>query len=283
MHEDGIESTLIEAPALRQSNSKGKDRSSIALRDLPVESLPSTIELPRDYESQQAVPSSIAGFQPDMDPHLRQVLEALEDDAFVDDGLEDDFFTELVEEGEAGPDERAQYDFSEEGFGDEEAWLDGGQEGEGELGDNAGWEARFAAYKKKQQREALKASAAEDDGGNGSEGADTVGRMPEFSVIGGKKRRKGGSDASEYSMTSSSIFRTDGLRLLDDRFEQVRYLLLASICLTPCSLRRNMTRPTKTFPTTRILKRCRTLSLAVRTLKLLWTTSWTTTRLTVGR
>ena len=39
------------------------------------------------------------GLQPDMDPHLRQTLEALDDDAFVDDKLEDDFFTDLVQDG----------------------------------------------------------------------------------------------------------------------------------------------------------------------------------------
>ncbi|KAI0028583.1 LTV-domain-containing protein [Vararia minispora EC-137] len=222
MHEDGVESTLIEAPAIWQAKPKGKERVPVTLRDLPAEALPSATELPRDYESQQAIQSSISGFQPDMDPHLRQALEALEDDAFVDDRIEDDFFAELVQDGEAVPEEREHYDFAEEGIEDDVARIDEEDEEEGQLNENAGWEARFAAFKRKKEREALKAGLSDNDDNEegASEGADTVGRMPAFSVIGGKKRRRGGSDASGYSMTSSSMFRTDGLRLLDDRFEQ---------------------------------------------------------------
>src|ERR1700728_652474 len=93
--EDGIDSVLIEAPSTSKSKVKAKAKVPISLKDLPAEVLPSTSELPRNFESQEAIPSSIAGFRPDMDPHLRQVLEALEDDAFVDDALEDDFFGEL--------------------------------------------------------------------------------------------------------------------------------------------------------------------------------------------
>jgi protein LTV1 len=50
-----------------------------------------------------------------MDPHLRQALEALDDDAFVDDELADDFFDELVADGERGSDEDIEFEFSEQG------------------------------------------------------------------------------------------------------------------------------------------------------------------------
>src|SRR5690606_37612066 len=80
IQEEGVESILIEAPATSKNKRSGKQTL-----ELPKDTLPPTYELPRTYESQQAIPESIAGFQPDMDPHLRQVLEALEDDAFVDD------------------------------------------------------------------------------------------------------------------------------------------------------------------------------------------------------
>ncbi|KAI0323075.1 LTV-domain-containing protein [Amylostereum chailletii] len=215
VQEDGVDSTLIEAPP-RQPVSKGKDRTPIVLRDLPAEALPSTSELPRNYESQQAVPSSIAGFQPDMDPHLRQVLEALEDDAFVEDELEDDFFSELVQEGERDASDAFNYEFAEDGLLEGENEM--ASEEDEELGEDAGWEAHFAAFKKKQKVDATRGHAEDEDGL--SEGGDTIGQLPEISVVGGKKRRRGGSDASGYSMTSSSMFRTDGLRLLDDRFEQ---------------------------------------------------------------
>merc|ERR1712093_387051 len=50
------------------------------------------------YQAQQDVPDVLAGFQPDMDPRLREVLVALEDDAYVDD--DDDIFGELAKDGE---------------------------------------------------------------------------------------------------------------------------------------------------------------------------------------
>ena len=48
------------------------------------------------YQDQQDVPDAIAGLQPDMDPRLREALEALDDDAFIDD--EEDMFAELAED-----------------------------------------------------------------------------------------------------------------------------------------------------------------------------------------
>ena len=49
------------------------------------------------YQDQQNIPDAIAGFQPDMDPRLREVLEALDDEAYVDD--DDDLFGELAGDG----------------------------------------------------------------------------------------------------------------------------------------------------------------------------------------
>lgn len=214
LQEDGVESVLIEAPSL--SKGKAKTREPIDFIKLPVEALPSITEVPRNYEAQQAVPSSIAGFQPDMDPHLRQVLEALEDDAFVEDELADDFFGELVVDGERG-DEDIKFEFRDEGAGGEEDGdFEDGAQGEEE----EGWEAMFAKFKKVQT-----ATGAPSEGSDldlHSEGEDTVGTLPQFSVIGGKKRRKGSSDASGYSMSSSSMFRNQGLTTLDERFDQVR-------------------------------------------------------------
>jgi protein LTV1 len=100
--EDGMDTIMLATP---NTSKKGKERE-IAFR-LPDEALPSVSELNRSqaYDSQQAIPDAIAGFQPDMDPHLRQVLEALDEDAFVDEELEDDFFHELVKDGERSEDE----------------------------------------------------------------------------------------------------------------------------------------------------------------------------------
>ena len=210
LQEEGVESVLIEAPSAK----KGKSRAGKSIQlvdDLPKEALPSQQELPRNYESQEAIPSSISGFQPDMDPHLRQTLEALEDDAFVDDGLEDGFFGELLAEGERDSEEDPGFEFDEWG-------KEGGEEVEEEVG-LEDWQAAVKRFKVTQQN---RLDDARSDVDGYSEGGDTVGSMPQFSVIGGKKRRKGSSEASGYSMSSSSMYRNAGLTMIDEQFDQVR-------------------------------------------------------------
>ena len=215
LQEDGVESILIEAPSVKTK--AGKSRAPIQLvDDLPKEALPSKQELPRNYESQEAIPSSIAGFQPDMDPHLRQTLEALEDDAFADGDLEDDFFGELIADGERDPNEEPGFKFSEWGAGEGEEG--GPPHSEEEGGDPEDWQAAVRRFKQTRQ------SGPDDVGSDAdaySEGGDTIGSIPQFSVIGGKKRRKGSSEASGYSMSSSSMFRNAGLTMIDEQFDQV--------------------------------------------------------------
>jgi len=219
LREDGVESILIEAPSVQKGKPKaGKSQGPIQLvDDIPKEVLPSKQELPRNYESQEAIPSSIAGFQPDMDPHLRQALEALEDDAFADGGLEDDFFGELIADGERGSDEEPGFKFSE--WGAEEGEEDGPPHSGEEEVDPEDWQAAVRRFKQTQQS---RLDSADPDADRYSEGGDTVGSIPQFSVIGGKKRRKGSSDASGYSMSSSSMFRNAGLTMIDEQFDQVR-------------------------------------------------------------
>ncbi|TDL28186.1 Low temperature viability protein [Rickenella mellea] len=207
LQEDGVESVLLEAPAPQKSK-VGKKKEIDFLTDLPPEALPSTSELPRDYDAHQAIPTELSGLQPDMDPHLRQVLEALEDDAFVDEDLEEDFFGELVKDGEKNAGDEISFPFREEGFSE-------GSEDINEVGNDKSWENQFALFKRHQelQRE------MSDDGQ--SEEVDTIGDLPDRPVVGGKRRKKGRSDASGYSMSSSSMFRNEGLTLLDERFDKV--------------------------------------------------------------
>lgn len=219
--EEGVESTLIEAPQSQsKSRSKGKGKSSsdvpLWFQDIPTEALPSKTEIPRNFEAQEAVPSSIAGFQPDMDPHLRQALDALQDDAFIDDEIEDNFFTELVHDGERDGEEEVDYEFYE--YGPSQAGSNEGERG----GEDESWQARFAKFKKEKES-ALPLPDSDED--VYSEGGDTVGNLPKLPVIGGKRRRKGTSDASGYSMSSSSMYRTEALLTLDERFDQVRGFL----------------------------------------------------------
>ena len=215
--DEGFESILVEAPKRRTVSKTATGNLPVSLRDLPPEAFPSSSELPRDFESQAAIQSSISGLQPNMDPHLRQALEALEDDAFVDDGLADDFFGELIEDGERDANEPFNYKFVEDGLpisssGDTNATHESDRE------DCTGWEARFAAFQREQQdRKAMDPSLSD----RGSETGDTVGQMPEFSVHGRRRRRRDTSDASGFTMSSLSISRSEGLRDLDDRFDKV--------------------------------------------------------------
>ncbi|KAF5099605.1 hypothetical protein D0Z03_000979 [Geotrichum reessii] len=79
---------------------------------LPKEVLPSEHTVKRTYQDQQNIPDAIAGFQPDMDPALREVLEALDDDEYnVDeDEQDDDLFNELLKSGEMDSEDDAYYD-----------------------------------------------------------------------------------------------------------------------------------------------------------------------------
>ncbi|KAH8835653.1 Low temperature viability protein-domain-containing protein [Flagelloscypha sp. PMI_526] len=215
LQEDGVESILLEAPSMSQQKNKGKSRKEgIQLSELPEGVLASTEEVPKDafYETQQSIPSSLVGFQPDMDPHLRQVLEALEDDAFVDDTEGDDFFGELVKDGERDEDEIVEFEFEEWGVDENGSEIEEQEQG---------WEARFKDFKKTQQ------AAGSDDEleDEASEVADTITSLPmSVSVIGGSKRRRKrreGSEASGFTMSSSSLWRSEGHKTLDEAFDQL--------------------------------------------------------------
>ncbi|KMP03077.1 ribosome biogenesis protein Ltv1 [Coccidioides immitis RMSCC 2394] len=209
------------------------------------------------YQDQQDVPDAIAGFQPDMDPRLREVLEALEDEAFVDEEGEEDVFDALVEGGidaEVDPDEwRDTYiEDDDEGWDsdatekapvqpmssstshkkdDSKAYTTSQTESElpshdapipDATNDDGDWLKNFAKYKKDMKSRPSPTDASE----NASELRTTASTL--FTVGGTpirKKKRKGAlTNPSAYSMTSSSLARTEGLRLLDDRFERVEAL-----------------------------------------------------------
>jgi len=232
------EAYFVEAPTLNEKG-KGKDKQSLedALREasleyragelLDEEILPSKNLRKATYQAQQDVPDALAGFQPDMDPRLREVLEALEDEAYVDD--DDDLFGELAKDGEEVDEEEF-----EQGAWDEE---------------NGGWESDDTAKPAKEYKDAPIPSVElendeREDHGDGDWMADfskfkkdqkskiaPIGPAPsdlESSLMttttngGRRKKRKGAlTNPSAYSMTSSSMFRTEGLSTLDARFEKI--------------------------------------------------------------
>ena len=163
--EDGIESILIEAPMTPKRNEKVEATSKgLDCLDLPDGVLASASEVPQNFETQQAIPDSIAGFQPDMDPHLRQALEALDDDAFVDKNLDDDFFSELVGDGERESDEDVDFEFTTGSMSEIEDDLN--------VAEEENWEKRFSDFKKRHEKSLENDSDCSD--------GDTVRELPEI-------------------------------------------------------------------------------------------------------
>ncbi|KAF2811492.1 Low temperature viability protein, partial [Mytilinidion resinicola] len=270
------EAYFVEAP---QKKEKGKDKVSLAdalravsiddrqsdagvsvsssisrdARDLFGEDLaPSEFVRKTTYQDQQNVPDALAGFQPDMDPRLREVLEALEDEAYVDD--EEDIFAELA---------------SDEVVNDPRAWKVGGWdvfEGNDDYSsypdeEDEGWQTDDTIKASSPKSNHKKASKAPTDIADlpapdaapelVGEGDDTWmhefnkfkkdGKAPKASkpvpsdlqssvltgasalTAGGRhKKRKGArTSTTNYSMTSSALHRTEGLSLLDQRFDKI--------------------------------------------------------------
>ncbi|KAF2750356.1 low-temperature viability protein-like protein ltv1 [Sporormia fimetaria CBS 119925] len=269
----GGESYFLEAPAVKK---KGKEKMDLAdmLRESSLDDrqseagvsvsssisrsasdifgedlAPSEFVRKTTYQDQQNIPDAIKGFQPDMDPRLREVLEALEDEAYVDD--DDDIFEALAGDAvEVDP-----QDWKEAGWVDQEDEDDGWESddtikasspsggvslrpGQGEPveptdpstlpapdaapeftkeGDNA-WLDEFNKFKKdiKAAKAAPKPPAPSDVQSSVMTGASAL------TAGGRRKKRKGAmTSTSGYSMSSSALHRTEGLTLLDQRFDKI--------------------------------------------------------------
>ncbi|KAI2633929.1 Low temperature viability protein [Xylaria nigripes] len=242
---------FVEAKT-EQNKGKGKHKQSLedAIRQLDLEDeerkkrelfddsfLPSTNLQHVTYQAQQDIPDSIAGFQPDMDPRLREVLEALEDDAYVDEN-DDDIFQELAKDGR----ELDEIEF--EADGDDDGWeTDGTAKPTAEYNDgddvpnlvpvgrkpaageddefvgeeqdvvrNDNWLDDFKRFKKNQKTGGRPVAPSTSDVQSSILTTTTNG--------GRRKKRKGAlTSPSGFSMTSSSLVRTEQLSLLDARFE----------------------------------------------------------------
>ncbi|QIW99846.1 hypothetical protein AMS68_005364 [Peltaster fructicola] len=213
-----------------QSVGQSSMASSVARSLLPEEMLPSEFVQKRSYQDQQDVPDEIAGFQPDMDPRLREVLEALEDEEYVDD--EEDIFAELTSEGREV--DRDEWDR----LGEQQMFA------EDELDD--GWEsdhtvrARSPSRPAEEEEAAPPADALAQPPADPTEGAwlneykkfKTEKQAPAIPsavesglsslASGRRKKRKGArTSTSNYSMSSSALVRTDQQTLLDSRFDKI--------------------------------------------------------------
>lgn len=217
---------------------KGKQKESLedALKKMDLEQklgdllddkiLPSKNLTRATYQVQQEVPDAIAGFQPDMDPRLREVLEALEDEAYVDDD-DDDIFKNLTKDGEEIDDyefEEGQFFDAEEGWESDETAKPTKEDKEEvpdlvrvrenpEVGPSQDWMDNFKQFKKDQKSGKHEVAPAHSELQSTWTTTTNGGR---------RKKRKGAmTNASSFSMSSSSLVRTEQMNLLDARFDVI--------------------------------------------------------------
>ncbi|KAF3064033.1 Protein LTV1 [Daldinia childiae] len=243
----GGEVVFIEADNGPKNKGKGKQKQSLedALRKLDVadeerkrddlfgdDFLPSKNLQHITYQAQQEIPDAIGGFQPDMDPRLREVLEALEDEAYVDD--DEDVFAQLAKDGRELEDMEFDVDFDEdEGWESDDTakptkeYKDRSEvpdlvptinDQDGEVVKNEDWLDDFKKFKKDQGKPGAKVSFAVAP----SQSEVQSSLMTTTTNGGRRKKRKGAlTNQSGYSMTSSSLFRTEQLGILDARFDKI--------------------------------------------------------------
>ena len=227
----------LKGASLQEEGSESGAIHSVGSQLLASDLLPSTYLKQSTYQDQQDVPDALAGFQPDMDPRLREVLEALDDEAYVDD--EEEMFGEIAKDGR----EVSLQEFEKAGFQDAD--------------DEGGWETDETEKPSKEYKTGdirpppvlQRADTVMEDGPDHGDGdwmkefskfkqADKAAKKAQpqpfnaelqssiitgTSITGGRRKKRKGAITSGtgYSMTSSSIFRTEGQTLLDARFDKI--------------------------------------------------------------
>lgn len=183
----GVDAIFVEAPKKRQQK-RGEFK-------LPQEVLPAQEADERDYHELVGIPERPFGLQPDMDPRLREALEALEDEAyetFAEGEEGDDFFGAVVDDKEGG---------------DDDQWEDEEEE------ETAGaYEIEVERFKAKRPP-----SDIDSDDDLDSEAGDTIAELRASAA-----RRPPRPPASAMSgMSAASMARSEGLQNLDDQFDKI--------------------------------------------------------------
>ncbi|KAG7663859.1 LTV1 [[Candida] subhashii] len=243
-----------------KTNDKPKETK---IEDLFKDQLPSESKRKIGADLNESVPKELKGFNPNLDPRLREVLEALEDEAYItddDEGEEGgDVFNDLLKSGEVEDEDEFYYGSDAEDYQDDDydEWdLDNYQDeydqkyeqGVPEDDDyknyeendhipdanvNSGWQKDFMKFKRDTKNQTNDWDSDDDfegeEEGHEEEEADELPELPQINGASSKKksktklRKKKGAmtDTSSFSMSSSALFRTEGLTLLDDRYEQL--------------------------------------------------------------
>ncbi|ODV87990.1 hypothetical protein CANARDRAFT_26160 [[Candida] arabinofermentans NRRL YB-2248] len=219
---------------------------------LPDELLPSKEKASYDYQRQQNIPDAISGFKPDLAPDLREALEALEDEAYIDGDydIDDiDVFDQLLSGNKQKEISLNDYDGEDYADDDDDEWdmdnyedeyeeYDSGNEGhsnaraEANSAGNFDWEKDFGKFKKAQSRGKIANDwDSDDEFGSEDEQEDALGDLPDLKDTDMKsksskkkeKRKKGAlTDTSSYSMSSSALCRTEQMTIIDDKFDVMK-------------------------------------------------------------
>lgn len=159
-----------------------------------------TRKVARDLD--QSIPDELQGFNPNLDPRLREVLEALEDEAYIEEeqeGADEDVFDMLLKSGEVEDEDEFYYGSGAEDYDDEyDEWdLDNyedeynqkyelgvpeDEDGELPAGVNQDWQRDFMKFKKDTKH---KANDWDSDDEFEEEEEDEV---PDLPSISGNKR-----------------------------------------------------------------------------------------------
>lgn len=230
-----------------------------------------------NFDEGENVPTDLKGFQPDMDPRLREVMEALDDEEYLERrkdeedqeiiGYEDDdedLFADLLKSGEVEDEDEFYYGSDADQYYDDDDYdewdLDNYKDeydakydsdnqreveahemlyNEGEAPEGADGKVSFASTNwglvlKFKSENKKKENDWDSDDEFDEEEEDVLGELPPMggasttstakkSKSKSKLRKKKGamSDTSAFSMSSSALFRTEGLTLLDDKYEQL--------------------------------------------------------------
>ena len=177
------ENNIKEDDAVRIEGPKQDKAPEI---ELPAAVLPSSLLLQHNYQNQQNIPDAIARFQPDMDPNLREVLELLQEDS---------------------DEELSKYVYRDE---EDEKQVEAG-----ESGDADSWFHQIVAQGEapKPERRPRREDDAEYD-----DSLTTTTRTTRK----GRKTKASRAASTNFSMTSSALYRTEGLTTLDDRFDMIQ-------------------------------------------------------------
>ncbi|KAG5518957.1 hypothetical protein PMAC_002488 [Pneumocystis sp. 'macacae'] len=173
---------LLQAPIYQKSN---------IIQELPKILFPSEVEKKGSYQDQQSIPDSISGFQPDMDPELREVLRALDDDYYL----------------------------SSDENGDLDVLIKSGKLDDLDLFQNTNDEDSNSDVTIRTSKDVLVKNCIYNDDDDDSDDDNNISSQKIFKYK--KNSRKLLSTATYNSMSSSILPRSEALILLDDRFEEI--------------------------------------------------------------